>query len=361
MRTPHEASDVDLEDNIQLAVACATIAALEPDIIVLDEDCVRSAASNDPVYQLLLARVTAGDWPQQKSQEISCLRPFFSVRDRLAINQDLVTYSVDQGCICLVIPKDLRCQVAANLHAGHQGLDSMLRRARQSVYWPVIEGDLQHRRAQCTSCDEHAPSLPPEEMILTPPAEYPFQQVVADMFQTEGNVYMVYADRLTSWLEVVHFPCGATSNKINNHLRSYFSRWGAPEQILTDGGTNLASEEMVAFFRRWGVKVHLSSAQYPQSNGRAEAAVKSAKRLLRENTSKGGALESDKTGLAILQYLNTPLKEINMSPSQLATGRQLRDGVLTARRHLFVDRYWRRTIRQRETTSGKITGSYAHP
>ncbi|XP_064104048.1 uncharacterized protein K02A2.6-like [Macrobrachium nipponense] len=198
MRAPHEASDMDLEDDIQVAVACATVATLEPDIIMLDEDCVRSTTSNDPVYQLLLARVAAGDWPQQKSQEISCLRPFFGVRDRLAINQDLVTYSVDQGCIHLVIPEDLRRQVAANLYAGHQGLDSMLRRARQSVYWLGIEGDLQHRRAQCTSCDEHAPSLPPEEMIHTPPAEHPFQQVVADMFQIEGNVYVIYADGITS-------------------------------------------------------------------------------------------------------------------------------------------------------------------
>ncbi|XP_064098618.1 uncharacterized protein LOC135209762 [Macrobrachium nipponense] len=182
------------------------------------------------------------------------------------------------------------------------------------------------------------------------------------MFQIEGNVYVVYVDRLTGWLEVAHFPCGATPNKISNDLRSYFSRWGAPEQILTDGGMNLASKEMVAFFRRWGVKVCLSSAQYPQSNGRAEAAVKSAKRLLRENTSKGGALESDKTALAILQYLHTPLREINKSPSQLATGRQLRDGVPTARRHLAVSRQVLETDNtSKGTTSGKITGSYAHP
>ncbi|XP_068228116.1 uncharacterized protein [Palaemon carinicauda] len=139
MRASHEASDMDLDDDIQVAVACATVAALEPDIIAL------------------LARVVAGDWPQQKSQELACLRPFFSVWDRLAINQDLVTYSVDQGCVRLVLPEDLRRQIAANLHTGHQGLDSMHRRARQSVYWPGIEGDLQHRHAQCTSCDEHAP------------------------------------------------------------------------------------------------------------------------------------------------------------------------------------------------------------
>ena len=190
-------------------------------------------------------------------------------------------------------------------------------------------------------------------MVLMLSAEYPFQQVIADMFQVDNNVYMVYADRLTGWLEVAHFPHNATSSKICDHLRVYFSRWGAPEQISTDGGTNLASEEMETFFKKWGVKVRLSSAHYPQSNGRAEAAVKSAKRLLRENTSKGGTLETDRVALAILQYLNTPLRDINKLPAQLATGWQLRDGVPTARRHLLVDRYWKKTIRKRELQIAK--------
>lgn len=60
MRSSHEASDTDLKDDIQVAAACATVAALEQDTIVLDEDYVRSASSNHPVYQLLLARVAAG-------------------------------------------------------------------------------------------------------------------------------------------------------------------------------------------------------------------------------------------------------------------------------------------------------------
>ena len=94
---------------------------------------------------------------------------------------------------------------------------------------------------------------------------------------------------------------------------------------------------MEAFFKRWGVKVPLSSAHYPQSNGRVEKAVKSAKRLLQENTSRGGPLESEKGSQAMLQYLSTPLREINKSPSQLATGHQLRDGVPAARGHLLVD------------------------
>ncbi|MPC22050.1 hypothetical protein E2C01_015056 [Portunus trituberculatus] len=84
----------------------------------------------------------------------------------------------------------------------------MLRRARQCIYWPGLEGDLQHYRASCTSYETHALSQPSETLIITPPPEYPFQSTVADMFQHERHSYMVYADRLTGWLELTRFPNG---------------------------------------------------------------------------------------------------------------------------------------------------------
>ena len=106
----------------------------------------------------------------------------------------------------------------------------------------------------------------------------------------------------------------------------------------------------VIFFKNWGVKTRISSAYYPQSNGRAEAGVKSAKRLLMMNTGPGGNLDTDKVAIALLQYLNTPLRGINKSPAQLATGRQLRDGVPSVKQNYKVDINWRKTLRDRELT-----------
>ena len=254
-----------------------------------------------------------------------------------------MTYTFDQNHPRLVIPETLHQQVAAHLHAGHQGVDSMLRRARQAVYC-----DLHHHRSGCDKCNTHAPSQPPEPLLLTPPPDYPFQQTVVDLFQLEGHDYLVYADRLTGWLEITHLVEGTTSSVIKDKLRRHFARWGAPEQLAMDGGTNLGSEEMKTFLKKWGVSVRMSSAHFPPSNGRAEAAVKSAKRILRGNAGAGGSLDNGKTSLALLQYLNTPLWDIDRSPAQLATGRQLRDGVPAVRRKFEVDRFWGRTLRQRE-------------
>ena len=142
-------------------------------------------------------------------------------------------------------------------------------------------------------------------------------------------MYLAYADRLTGWLELEHFPSGATSSRLSSVFCQYFQRWDAPESVPTDGETNLTSEEKGIFLGRWGdVEQEVASAHFPQSNGRAEAAVKSAKRLLRTNTGAGGRLDTNKASITLLQYLNTPLRGVNKSPAQLAMGMQLCDGIL---------------------------------
>ena len=69
----------------------------------------------------------------------------------------------------------------------------------------------------------------------------------------------------------------------------------------------------------------LSSVAYAQSNGRAEVAVKTAKRILRCNDSSNGAVDSDKVVRAVLQYRNTPIQSVGLSPAQMLLHRHLCD------------------------------------
>ena len=60
----------------------ATVAALNFDnCLTLDKDRVLQASQQDPVYQLFVAKVLAGDWHPHRAQEIECLWPYYSVRD----------------------------------------------------------------------------------------------------------------------------------------------------------------------------------------------------------------------------------------------------------------------------------------
>ena len=87
------------------------------------------------------------------------------------------------------------------------------------------------------------------------------------------------------------------------------------------------SKEFLSFMKTWGITRRLSSAYYPQSNGRAEAAVKTAKRIITGNLGRNGNINNDKAAQALLQYRNTPIKGTGASTAQLLMGRNLRDFV----------------------------------
>ena len=70
---------------------------------------------------------------------------------------------------------------------------------------------------------------------MTPPPEYPFQQVVADLFEVSGHGYLVYADRLTGWIKLDDLR-SFTSNVLIPILQRHFFQYGVPEQISIDGG-----------------------------------------------------------------------------------------------------------------------------
>ena len=94
--------------------------------------------------------------------------------------------------------------------------------------------------------------------------------------------------------------------------------------------------------------MRVSSAHYPQSNGRAEAAVRTAKCTLMNNTLPNGSLDSDSVAQATLQYRNTPLRGIHKSPAQLAMGRQLRDSVPMVKSYHRITEYQSETLVARE-------------
>ena len=101
--------------------------------------------------------------------------------------------------------------------------------------------------------------------------------------------------------------------------------FGVPEELSSDGGLEFTAGCTEAFLRLWGVRHCVSSAHFPESNGRAEVAVKSAKRLLMSNTSPTGSLDHDRFLRAMLQLHNTPDPDCNISPAHIIFGRPPRD------------------------------------
>jgi len=120
-----------------------------------------------------------------------------------------------------------------------------------------------------------------------------------------------------------------------------------PEALSSDGGPEFTASATVDFLHRWGIRHRISSAYHPQSNGRAEVAVKTAKRLLRANTSALGTLDSDRFLRTMLQLRNTPDPDCGMSPAEIVFGRNIRDSLAFVNRlEKFTNPHIRPTWRE---------------
>ena len=94
------------------------------------------------------------------------------------------------------------------------------------------------------------------------------------------------------------------------------------------------SKSFNGFSKEWGFQHITSSPRYPQSNGKAEATVKSMKKIIRAAW-KRDSLDERTLTRALLQYRNTPSQQDRLSPAQKLFGHPIQD-TLPAHRRAFA-------------------------
>ena len=224
----------------------------------------------------------------------------------------------------VVVPSSLRVSILHVLHSGHQGVSGMLSRATQLFFWPNMSNDVQKPRDACSFCCKNAPSqpsLPPHEWEV--PAT-PFESIFADYFDLSGYHYLLAGDRLSGWVEVFCAPPGSKhsgAQGLISQLRRLFATFGVPEYLSSDGGPEFKSSLLSDFLELWGVKHRRSSSYNPQSNGRAEVAVRKVKRFLISCIGSSGSLDNDQFLRGMLEIRNTPDRDCNLSPTKIIFGR----------------------------------------
>ena len=103
-----------------------------------------------------------------------------------------------------------------------------------------------------------------------------------------------------------------TTIGVTRMLKIMFSRYGIPDQIISDNGPQFASSEFATFAKQWGFEHVTSSPRYPQSNGKAKNAVKTIKMLF-SKCQDSGQLEY----LTLLDWRNTPSEGMETSPAHV--------------------------------------------
>ena len=208
----------------------------------------------------------------------------------------------------------------------------MQEHSRHRLFWPGLDAALRLTRARCADCNNRAPSQSEEPLMISTTPEFPFQSTATDLFHYQGHKLFLYVDRFTAWLEIALTPKSDASSVIDN-LRRWFTTFGVPMILASDGGPPFDSAMYLKFLQDWGIQRRLSSSYFPRSNGRAELGVKSGKRLLMANLDTTGSLDKDSVSRALLTYRNTPLQDCSISPAELLYGRTLRDHLPMSPQH----------------------------
>ena len=218
--------------------------------------------------------------------------------------RDGIIFKGDQ----VVVPGALRQIYLQKLHSSHMGRDSTLRRARDAVYWPGMAEDIGRVTKQCPICEEDSPAQARSKLLVHDIPKQPWSKVGMDLFKCKGKEFLIVVDYLTDFFEVSELPNTLASTIVEATKRE-FARHGIPVVVHTDGG------QFSSFAKSWEFQHTISSAYNSQSKGKAESAVKIAKRLFKR---------SRDPYLALLEWRNTPTIGLDSSPSQRLLARRTR-------------------------------------
>ena len=144
----------------------------------------------------------------------------------------------------------------------------------------------------------------------------PWQKVCSDLFELQKEHFLVCVDYYSDFIEVDKIY-DKKGKSVISKLKSQFARHGIPNQVVSDNGPPYHSKELAEFSKEYEFEHKTSSPRYPQSNGKAENAVKIAKKILQ----KANYARSD-PNLALLAYLNTPTEGVGSFPAHRLFGRR---------------------------------------
>jgi hypothetical protein len=273
---------------------------------------IREATLGDESLQTIINLVLEG-WPENKRETPSCASPYFDFRDTLSYVDGILLKGE-----AVVIPATLRSSMKIRLHSAHLGYDSMLRRARGTVYWSGMASDIRQIADACVTCQEAKPRNQKEPLSQHDEGDDPWEKVGLDLFEIQGKQYLVVVDYYSNFVEV-ELLTTTTSARVVTLLKKQFARLGIPKVIVSDGGPQFVSQEFKTFVSNWGIIHMTSSPMHQQANGKAESAVKIMKTLLVKTYKEGGDPYE-----AMLEQRNTPRQDTGRSPAEMLFKRRTR-------------------------------------
>ncbi|KAF4737831.1 hypothetical protein FOZ62_029141, partial [Perkinsus olseni] len=210
---------------------------------------------------------------------------------------------------------------------GHPNWEGTWQCLRREVYFPNMAEKCFEVVSSCPQCQAAAPKRPLVPALTgggSVIGSGPWTCIAIDTLTlqvADGPVsLLVCYDMFTKYpeVEVLHRKTGTCVTKA---LLSMFTRWGIPQMVRMDNGSELWNETTRALFQRYTIRVCRGSPGHPQSQGAIERLNRSLLQLLRKVGAECSSMVWSKAEVVLLEvlfyYRTRPSKVTQISP-QLA-------------------------------------------
>ena len=136
--TQNQAPDASIDEDVSLVLGVG--------VLPVTSEQIKVGVRKDPLLSQVM-RYTRDGWPDRLPTDRLDLQPYFSRRNELSLNGDVLLWGMR-----VIIPKQFRAEILDELHTGHIGVVKMKGVARSYVWWPGMDADIEACTKACESC-----------------------------------------------------------------------------------------------------------------------------------------------------------------------------------------------------------------
>uniref|UniRef100_A0A1I8GN44 CCHC-type domain-containing protein n=1 Tax=Macrostomum lignano TaxID=282301 RepID=A0A1I8GN44_9PLAT len=288
----------------------------------LSFESIKQAARLDGVTQAAISALQTNQWTSNDHElrALACIRQELSAHDGVLLRGSSI-----------IVPASLRRVVLQLAHKGHQCWRKTLDRLQTKVWWPGMRGDCQVFVQSCLACQATSPKTtnpPPLQPSQLPDGAW--LVLGMDFYGPVQDKMLLVTTDLYSKFPEINIVSSTSAEAVLPHLKTLFSRYGIPQEIISDNGPPFNSAEFHNFLAEHGVKHRRICPLHPEANGATERVNRCVNKVVRAAIAEGRSWRSALDDW-LLAYRVTPHSATGVAPAELLMGRTFNDTVPSAR------------------------------
>ena len=214
-------------------------------------------------------------------------KSWFRIKKWLRV-KDSVLYKVGyEGELLIVVPAHLKAKIFAMYHdlSNHKGA---IEKIKRNLFWVEMDTDIKELNESCDVCQRtkvanRITKAPLKPIVVTRPWELIGIDVIGKLPKSSsGNYYIIIAiDYFTKWAEARAIKANDAASAAKFVFESIVCRFGTPEAIVTDQGSNFEAKLFQNLCELMGVKKLRSTSYHHETVGLVERLVRTLKEILR--------------------------------------------------------------------------------